>query len=110
MPEQEHSIKVRSHELFVEPPQSAEVTKPTKPFPAYLRETPAQPLSPFTKAVFWILGIIVAGLFVVAVWRVTHRHRPQRPARPAAKTALVHSSRPSPHDRMIREFSVFTTR
>ena len=45
MPEQEHSIKERSHELFVEPTQGA-APRTTKPFPVYLRETPAQPLSP----------------------------------------------------------------
>ncbi len=90
MPEQERSIKARSHELFVEPVQPGEATKPTKPFPVYLRETPAQPLSPLTKAVFWILGIIVAGLFVVAVWRISHRPKSKVPAsRRPEKTVMV---------------------
>lgn len=91
MPEQEHSIKVRSHELFVEPVLPADGIKPTKPFPVYLRETPAQPLSPLTKAVFWILGIIVAGLFAAAIWRISHRQKANVPAnRRAAKTAMIH--------------------
>jgi hypothetical protein len=90
MPEQERSIKARSHELFVEPVQAAEANKPTKPFPVYLRETPAQPLSPLTKAVFWIVGIIVAGLFLAAVWRISHRQKSKVPVsfRPA-KTVMV---------------------
>ena len=88
MPEQEHSIKVRSHELFVEAVPPAEATKP---FPVYLRETPAQPLSPFTKAVFWVLGIVVAGLFVAAVWRISHRPKAKAPtSRRSAKTAMIH--------------------
>jgi hypothetical protein len=79
MPEQEHSIKVRSNELYVEDtPESA--PRATKPFPVYLRETPAQPLSSGTKAIFWTLGFIVALLFLAAIWRVVHRHAPKRPA------------------------------
>jgi hypothetical protein len=75
MPEQEHSIKARSHELFVDDtPVGAD--RATKPFPVYLRETPAQPLSAVIKAMFWLLGIIVALLFLAAVWRVAHRHMP----------------------------------
>jgi hypothetical protein len=91
MPEQEHSIKARSHELFVDPTQLA-ASRPTKPFPAYLRETPAQPLSPLATTVLWILGIIVVVLFLAALWRITHRRgaasRP-RPARPAAEAPVV---------------------
>jgi hypothetical protein len=90
MPEQERSIKARSHELFVEPDQAAEGTRPTKPFPVYIRETPAQPMSPATKAIFWIVGIVVAGLFIAAVWRITQRHGLKRPAgKAAAKTVDV---------------------
>jgi hypothetical protein len=91
MPEQERSIRARSHELFVEPGPSGEETRPTKPFPVYLRETPAQPFSPFTKAVFWVLGIVVTGLFLAAVWRVSHHQRSKAPAsRRPAKSVIVH--------------------
>ncbi len=94
MPEQEHSIKARSHELFVEPAQPAEGTKSTKPFPVYLRETPAQPFSPLIKAIFWVLGIIVAVLFLAAVWRMSHRHgRSARPASLRVKAAMMHRPR-----------------
>lgn len=82
MPEQEHSIKVRSNELFI--PDAPTETRVTRPFPDYLRETPAQPLSAGIKAIIWILGTIVALLFVTALWRVVHRHgthhAPRRPA------------------------------
>jgi hypothetical protein len=91
MPEQEHSIKARSHEVFVEPSQGA-APRATKPFPLYLRETPAQPLSPLANTVLWILGIIVVVLFLAALWRITHRRGPAsrpRPARPAAEAPVV---------------------
>jgi hypothetical protein len=92
MPEQEHSIKERANELFVESSGPEVSTKPTKPFAVYLRETPAQPLSPLTKTVFWILGIVVAVLFLAALWRITHRHRARpRPARPPAEVATFPS-------------------
>src|SRR5689334_5935354 len=73
MPEQEHSIKARSHELFVEEaPVGSSMA--TKPFHVYLRETPAHPLSPAIKVIFWVLGLVVAGLFLLALWRVSQRH------------------------------------
>ena len=54
----------------------------------YLRETPAEPLSPLTKAILWIGGTIVALLFLAAIWRAaTHptrirRTRPQEVSQP----------------------------
>jgi hypothetical protein len=89
MPEQEHSIKVRSNELFV--PDAPTETRVTRPFPDYLRETPAQPLSAGIKAIIWILGIVVALLFVTALWRVVHRHGTQRAApRPTVRSTWEH--------------------
>ncbi len=88
LPEQEISIKARAHELFHESGQVGPVPS-TKPFAFYLRETPAVPISPTIKAVLWMAGIIVALLFIAAVWRLMVRHGPQRtpaPARRAAKT------------------------
>jgi hypothetical protein len=79
MPEQEHSIKVRSHELYVDDTPVAP-DRATKPFPVYLRQTPAQPLSPGMKALFWVLGIVVALLFLAAVWRVARHQGPRPPA------------------------------
>jgi hypothetical protein len=91
--EQEQSIKQRSHALFIEPVQPAEDLKPTKPFPVYLRETPGQPFSPLTKAIFWFLGIVVAALFLAAIWRTTQRKRPNVKPRPSPeKAALVRKS------------------
>ena len=88
--EQERSIKARAHELYVEPPLEAPA-KLVKPFQAYLRETPAIPLSASTKVVLWIVGIIVAVLFLAAIWRVSHwRGRQKTPAPPpAAQPAML---------------------
>lgn len=73
MPEQEHSIKARSHELYVEEDLTGS-SMATKPFQVYLRETPAHPLSPAIKVIFWVLGLVVAVLFLLALWRVWQRH------------------------------------
>ena len=93
MPEQEHSIKARSHELFVEQDPAGMRTK-TKPFPVYLRETPARPMSAFTKVLFWFLGIIVGLLFLAAVWRIGHHQRPRGPNR----RAVTKTVRAEPRD------------
>jgi len=89
MPEQEHSIKERSHELFVED-APANPAGATKPFKAYLRETPAHPLSPGIRALFWVIGIIVGALLLMAIWRVSHRQaaRPRTGAAPV-KAAMT---------------------
>ena len=91
MPEQEHSIKARGTELFVRRLEP-ENLQPTKPFATYLLETPAQPVSAWTKAVLWMAGIVVAALLFAALWRVSHRYRLGRRApkspRPAAKTTM----------------------
>ena len=76
LPEQEHSIKAREHELYAKPVQSRH-TKKAKPFPVYLREIPAEPLAGTTKVMLWMVGAIVALLFLAAVWRVTQRQRPR---------------------------------
>jgi len=92
MHEQEHSIKARGKELFVGQPKP-ENAQPTKPFRVYLRETPAQPISTFTKVVLWIAGIVVAVLLLAALWRVSIRYGPGSQApkslRPDAKTAML---------------------
>jgi len=73
MPEQELSIWEREQELFVELQETP--TGAVKPFPIYLRETPANPMSPAMKVILWIVGIAVVLLFCVALWRT------QRPSR-----------------------------
>ncbi len=94
MPEQEHSIKVRSNEMFIADAPT-EVSR-TRPFPEYLRETPAQPLSAGIRAIIWTLGIIVALLFVTALWRVVNRHGTRPAARkPAARSAWEHGQSPA---------------
>ena len=89
MSEQDISIKEREHELYVPALPDA---PPVKPFPVYLRETPGEPLSPATKFVLGIVGIVVAVLFFAAVWRAAHPRatKPKtRAARSATKTAVI---------------------
>jgi hypothetical protein len=93
MSEQEISIKAREHELYV---KTLPDSQPVKPFPVYLRETPAEPFSPATKAVLWMLGIVVSLLFLGAVWRVSMHRVPTSRTRPAAKTATLNSPIGSP--------------
>lgn len=78
MPEQEHSIKVRSNELFYE--ETVVPTRTTRPFVEYLRETPAKPMAAWLQAVFAIVGVIVGVLFLIALWRVSHPHPSKKPA------------------------------
>jgi len=89
--EQERSIKAREHELYVKPlPRSG--APASKPFPAYLRETPAEPLSTATKTILWIVALLVALVFLTAIWRVTHRPRTRsrnKAAPPAAPAAAL---------------------
>src|SRR5271157_1180615 len=86
MPEQELSIREREQALFVEPqenPTGAVPTGAVKPFPIYLRETPANPMSSEVKVILWIVGIAVLLLFCVALWRT---QRPSRLRRTSAAT------------------------
>jgi len=76
MPEQELSIREREQELFVEPQEAPAPRPPAKPFPIYLRETPANPMATEVKVILWIVGIAVLLLFGAALWRT---HRPSRP-------------------------------
>jgi hypothetical protein len=97
MPEQEHSIKSRARELFVKE-EPANANRPTKPFPVYLRETPALPMTSTVKAMLWFAGIIVALLFLAAIVKLSIRHGPGRRAPgppPAVKTAAVRLIQPA---------------
>ena len=85
MPEQELSIWEREQELFVELQETP--TGAVKPFPIYLRETPANPMSPAVKVILWIVGIAVVLLFCVALWRT------QRPSRLAASPRRAEGGR-----------------
>jgi hypothetical protein len=89
--EQEHSIKSRAHEVFVKQKRETP-SQPTKPFPVYLRETPAFPMSPTVKAMLWFAGIIVGILFLAAVLKLSLRFGPKRQGpspQPAAKAEAV---------------------
>jgi hypothetical protein len=87
LPEQEQSIKARSHELFVDH-APAESGRGSKAFLEYLRETPAEPLSTPTKVLLWLAAIIVSILFVAAIWRVTRRSVPKQQPPRATATSL----------------------
>jgi hypothetical protein len=89
MSEQEISIKAREHELYV--PDADTISKPVKPFAVYLRETPAEPFSPTTKAILWTVGTVVGLLFLAACWRASMHNAPAsrtRKTRAAVKTAM----------------------
>jgi hypothetical protein len=88
LPEQERSIKARSHEVFVDQTPSTP-GRPVKPFPEYLRETPAEPMSAVAKALLLFAALVVGALFLAAIWRITKRHGPTRQPRPATKAALL---------------------
>ena len=98
MSEQDISIKAREHEVFSKPlPDLA--SQAVKPFADYLRETPAEPFSPATQAILWMVGIVVAMLFLAALWRVSTHRAPvsrTRMARPTAKTGMLRSPSGSP--------------
>jgi len=93
IPEQEASIKSRAHELFVKPEADA-ATRATKPFPVYLRETPAFPMSSTVKAILWFAGIIVGLLFLAAVWKLSIRYGPRQQAPKPTPTRSASFSRP----------------
>ncbi len=76
-PEQEISIRRREHELFVQ--ESVASGGPTKPFPEYLREVPAAPLSAGLKAALWAVALVAAILFAAALWRLVNRPTPRPP-------------------------------
>lgn len=91
IPEQEHSIKSRAHEVFDKQKRET-VKRPARPFPEYLRETPAFPMSPTVKAMLWFAGIIVGLLFLAALVKLSIRYGPKRQdtgGQPAVKTAGV---------------------
>jgi hypothetical protein len=94
LPEQEHSIKAREHEVYAKPLRAVTSSK-VRPFVEYLRETPAEPLAGTTKIMLWMTGAIVGLLFLAAIWRVTQRHGPRSrvpAATPAAKTASAETA------------------
>ena len=88
MPEQELSIREREQELFVDPQETPTGEPPVKPFPIYLRETPAKPMSPAVKVILWIVGIAVLLLLGAALWR-TQRPSRLRRAPGATKAAVM---------------------
>jgi hypothetical protein len=111
LPEQERSIKSRAHELFVKPqPDSA--ARPTKPFPVYLKETPAFPMSSTVKAMLFFAAIIVGLLFLAAVWKLSIRHGPRRQDPPRSEAVKTSDGRPASFplgSRMRPPDAVFTT-
>ena len=94
LPEQEISIKSRAHEVFAKS-EPAGPRRPTKPFPVYLRETPASPMSAAVKAGLWFTAIIVGLLFLAAVWKLTVRCGPGA-SRPTAGCASIKLHRQLP--------------
>jgi hypothetical protein len=60
----------------------------TRPFSEYVRGTPAAPLSGLTKVLLWVIGLLVAGLLVVALTRLAHHH-PARNSGESRSSATV---------------------
>jgi hypothetical protein len=89
IPEQERSIKAREHELYAKPLSETDA-QATKPFPDYLRATPALPLSPATKTMLWVLAVVVVLVFLAAIWRASQHRGPR--ARNKAAPASVPSA------------------
>ncbi len=89
MPEQELSIREREQELFVESQGTSPAGLPVKPFPIYLRETPANPMSTGVKVILWSVGIAVLLLFGFALWRTQRATRLPRTSSATKTAALV---------------------
>jgi hypothetical protein len=88
--EQEQSIRERKQLLFEEdeaPTRPALEPEPVKPFPEYLRTTPAAPLSGLARAILWGAGLLVVLLFVAALVKMGNR-----PAKPTPTRAPAASS------------------
>jgi hypothetical protein len=71
---EDQSIKVRKSQLF-EP--TAQGPAEVRPFEEFLRSTPPTPLSPGVKAALWVVGAIVALLFLAALLSVGRSTRPR---------------------------------
>ena len=85
---QEQSIKARKHQLFGADDDQAQ-SGPRQSFAELLRITPADPLSPLTKGILWVVGSLVILLLLAAFTTVGTRTRP-RP-KPAATVGLDRS-------------------
>lgn len=85
--EQEQSIRARKELLFEEDdlPARGPAAAPTRPFPDYLRTTPAAPLSGVTRAMLWGAGLLVVVLFVASIFKGGASKAPRgKPAAPQA--------------------------
>jgi hypothetical protein len=102
MPEQERSIKDREQELFFEPDDAA-ARPPLRPFPDYLKATPPDPMPPAVKAILWVVGILVALLFLAAIWRVHRSHRGSAPDSKASKTETTVLARDRPYQAWVAD-------
>ncbi len=92
--EQEISIKSRAHEVFAkaEPDPRGRLTKP---FPVYLRETPASPMSGVVRAILVFAAIIVGMLFLASVWKLTIRHGPKPVTPGPTSVSMINQSQPN---------------
>ncbi len=63
----DQSIKSRKFQLFETQP-SSEATVKARTFVEYVKDTPPAPMSPAVKATLWAVAVIVALLFLVAIF------------------------------------------
>ena len=82
--EQEHSIKQRSHALFVEPSQPAEGIQADQAVPGLFARDARPAFLAAHQGDLLVLGVIVAVLFLAALWRISRSSSEVR----QAKTAL----------------------
>jgi hypothetical protein len=109
IPEQEHSIKAREEELYVEPKEAQPAKPPPKPFTVLLHETPAKPMSSQVKVMLWIVGILVVALFVAAIGRGQRSRRQKRPS-PAPSTARAPGVPSDPYPALTRSGKIGDSR
>jgi hypothetical protein len=91
--DQESSIKSRANEVFSE----SNDLVPIKSFAEYLSTTPPAPLSTELKALLWVVGFIVAMLFVAALLRIQLGRRRPLPAGPPSRAAAARPQRQGVH-------------
>ncbi len=98
--------KIKGNSLFEEdaPRFSGESGDPaaSQSFDAYLRSTPAAPLSTTMRAILWSTGVIVVALLFATLLHVSHaRRRPVNPPTSDVDSAIKSSLRSDDRPRLV---------
>jgi hypothetical protein len=89
--EQDKSIKERKSSLFEVKKAPTHITRP---FSEYVREAPADPLSPGVKATLGVLGGVIALLFLAALLSSSRSKPARKPRADVARPAQAAAFRP----------------